>query len=509
MTDLNFTNCDREKIHLIHTIQSHGAFVAVHPLDLKVKHVSTNAPAFFDNSEPHEGLINKRLNDIIPHEVYREIQKLIKSRPRYPFSFIAGKYDLYLYKIEDDLIGIEFEILPDNSEIDHLLIMRDFLELMQGAHNLEELALMACRAVRSLTGMDRVMMYRFFPPTMYGEVIAEDRGAEAHSFMGHRFPSTDIPKPARDLYLRNHVRQIADTSKEPFPIYPASGKHGALDLSDSRLRGVSLIHLEYLKNMDVVGSFSIAVKVDHKLWGLIACHHTSPIHITQKVRSSCDNVANCFALSAPLLLRSTQQFSEISLNNRLNSVFNILKNSASPMEDILRKETDLNTTFGTTGFAVINKNQIQSAGITPLSKDLKALAEWIYKRLVDTNKETFITDSLSVMDEQWTKIKDHASGVLAIRLSEFDESLLLFFRPEILQTIQWGGDPRKNFEQRNYQGQVNPRASFETWTEVIKFTSQPWLAHEVEGIRNFKNIVFDSLIKKVDLISELGKQLKR
>ena len=60
---------------------------------------------------------------------------------------------------------------------------------------------------RRLTNFDRVMIYRFLEDGV-GCVAAEDRRADMHTFLNHHFPASDIPKQARDLYLRNLIRVI-------------------------------------------------------------------------------------------------------------------------------------------------------------------------------------------------------------------------------------------------------------------------------------------------------------
>ena len=86
--------------------------------------------------------------------------------------------------------------------------------------------------------------------------------------------------------------------------------------------------------------------------------------------------------------------------------------------------------------------------------------------------------------------------------------MMILLRQESLQEVLWGGDPRKNLEARNYNGQINPRASFETWTEVVKGTSLPWHEFELKGARQFKSLVFDSLVRKEQLIEELHQRLR-
>src|SRR5208337_3985124 len=126
-------------------------------------------------------------------------------------------------------------------------------------------------AVRAETGFDRVMVYRFQPDNS-GVVIAEARDEELEPYLGQRYPASDIPKQARDLYLRNRIRSIPDARYTPAPLIPAlnsvTGK--PLDLTFSTLRSVSPIHLEYLANMGVAASTSLSLVIDGKLWGLIA-----------------------------------------------------------------------------------------------------------------------------------------------------------------------------------------------------------------------------------------------
>lgn len=50
-TNLDLTSCDKEKIHQIATVQGHGAFVAVSPLDMKIHHASDNITNFLAMKE--------------------------------------------------------------------------------------------------------------------------------------------------------------------------------------------------------------------------------------------------------------------------------------------------------------------------------------------------------------------------------------------------------------------------------------------------------------------------
>jgi len=68
----------------------------------------------------------------------------------------------------------------------------------------------------------------------------------------------------------------------------AAPNEPSLDLSDCVLRGVSPCHVEYLQNMGVVGSLTISLIDDQRLWGLIACHHYSPKLVDYETRKTCE-----------------------------------------------------------------------------------------------------------------------------------------------------------------------------------------------------------------------------
>ena len=53
-------------------------------------------------------------------------------------------------------------------------------------------------------------------------MIAEDRNEALPSYLDLRFPASDIPAQARELYRLNRLRLIPDASYEPVPLVPAA-----------------------------------------------------------------------------------------------------------------------------------------------------------------------------------------------------------------------------------------------------------------------------------------------
>src|ERR1700712_1051835 len=136
-------------------------------------------------------------------------------------------------------------------------------------------------------------MYQFLEDDA-GRVVAESRNEAFSSFLNHHFPASDIPRQARALYVRNLTRVIPDVTYRPAPLRPEIGPQ--LDRSDSSLRSVSPIHLQYLRNMGVAASASISIVKDDVLWGLIACHNKTPRLMTFDVRMTCRALAGTLAV---------------------------------------------------------------------------------------------------------------------------------------------------------------------------------------------------------------------
>jgi light-regulated signal transduction histidine kinase (bacteriophytochrome) len=181
-------------------------------------------------------------------------------------------------------IVLEFEP-SEPEEAAALLTLRTVVNSLERHVSQRDLCRDAARKVRALTGFDRVMVYRFDEDGS-GEVVAEAARSGLSPFLGLRYPAADIPVQARALYERNILRIIVDIDAAPVAIVPALTPEGMpLDLSMSVLRSVSPIHLEYLRNMDVRSSMSISILRGGRLWGLIACHHSTPKHVGFQRRS--------------------------------------------------------------------------------------------------------------------------------------------------------------------------------------------------------------------------------
>lgn len=517
-SELDLANCDKEPIHQIGGIQSHGFFIAFGPKDKVIAHASTNIENL--TGIKIENIIDKNLSEVFSPAISQKIETASAQLRPEDFEYLRLRdlphaklcYEALIYQI-DGLIAVEFEEYagPDADEataaVSSLKRSRSYIEDLHLCQTLGEASKMVCRAVREMIGYDRVMMYRYLP-NWDGEVIAEDKTPEAHSFLHHRFPASDIPLPARLLYLKNRTRQIVDSSAGVAAIVPNDHylTRKPIDLSHSKLRAVSPIHLEYLKNMGVKASFSVALITEGRLWGLIACHGRDAGVIPHDTRLSCETLASTFAIMANMLEATAIKNAQIELDEKLRQLFTRLHRNENPFSALFKNHTMLEDIFSAVGTAFVTKTQAEIAGLAPPQSLTLELAEDFRARFIEEQKTVLAVDSLTSMDAKWRDLIDISCGVLAIYLPSSD-SVFMIFRPEHLRTVTWGGDPRKKMEKRQYPGQLNPRLSFESWTETVNGHSMPWSQYEIKGAHFLREFVFENLISKTQMIKELGDRL--
>jgi light-regulated signal transduction histidine kinase (bacteriophytochrome) len=286
---VDLSNCEREPIHTPGGVQAHARLIALNPATGTPLALSAN---WADN-------LDDPLAALAPES--RDQLRAFGAGGAAPESLVFADgqgFEAHGFRADDALI---LELEPEGTARAALEAMRrgdGAMRAMRSATGEAALFRQISDAIQGVTGFDRVMVYRF-DDEWNGEVVAETASANAPArFIGLRFPATDIPAQARALFLRNRVRQIVDVDAAPVPLvpdrHPASG--APLDLSDARARAVSPIHLEYLRNMGVRASLTIALIVRDTLWGLIACHHYGgPHYVSPALRATCALLCEAFS----------------------------------------------------------------------------------------------------------------------------------------------------------------------------------------------------------------------
>lgn len=513
---LDLGGCDREPIHLPGSIQPHGLLLVLSEPEGVVVQASANVGGLL--GRPIDAVLGRTLEDLLGPEQAADVggglvSPSLHQSPIYlrTVSIEAGgrrrSFQVVAHRHDGALI-VELESTDSGAEIafrDLYPLVRTFIGRAQGTEDLEELCGLTAKEVRRITGFDRVLIYRF-DPDWHGCVVAEERGEGLESYLGLWFPASDIPRQARELYSLVRLRLIADAAYEPVPIVPAARPADGrpLDLSFASLRGVSPVHLEYLRNMGVAASMSIGVVIEGRLWGLISCHHRTPRAVPFEVRTACELVGQYLAQQ----LAARERASDLAHRVRLKSIqAGLLASMAAHrgLADGLEAAGDRLLEFAAAeGAAILDESGFRRIGRTPSEERVRALAD----RLAGSGGDVFHCDDLGELAPEIVA-EAGIAGVLAIAISKLHSGFILWFRPEVVRTVRWGGDPNKPLEVGPGGHRLHPRKSFEQWKQTVRGRSRPWLPAEVAVAGELRNDILGIVLRRAEELADLAAELRR
>ncbi|MEC9325335.1 MAG: GAF domain-containing protein, partial [Actinomycetota bacterium] len=387
-TPIDLDNCAREPIHIPGSIQPRGVLAVVDEHDFTVRHVSANVADLLDRAV--DAVLGRHLSGLIGADQAAILEHASANfgdlRQRNPVECVidvageAKEFDAILHRDPGGLL-VELEIAHGErpySFPNTYQAVRSSVEDLNRASTLSELYDTTARAVRDLTGFDRVMVYRY-DDDFNGEVVAESKRADLNSFLGLHYPSTDIPAQARALYEKNWIRLISDVDYTPAPLVPGTDAATGLplDLTYATLRSVSPIHIEYLKNMGVRASMSISLLRHGRLWGLIACHHYSGPHLPPF-----GSRAAAEFLGSTLSLRLVDQYEEDELQRRLaaqevlGELIVATLDDDTPLVTTLLDAPSLLDLVPADGVVVELEGQTVARGMVPTQDTVKDVVGW-------------------------------------------------------------------------------------------------------------------------------------
>ena len=417
---------------------------------------------------------------------------------------------------------LEFEDSDKSDEIatDPLAAVQDMLDGLAEQPSLQAFCDAAADSVRRVLGYDRVMIYRFMPDDS-GWVVAESRREDLVPFLDLHYPATDIPVQARALYLTSWLRMITQVDYTPAPLLPPLSPltGAALDMSHAMLRDVSPVHREYLRNMGVGASMSISIVREGKLWGLIACHHYSPKRLPRHLRAVAELFGAMFSLQLEARQRAEQLEERLANRTLLQQLMRELSLGDDYAAGLMRQAPLLlNYIQGgglslrgdlQGGVAVRFSSEINSMGATPSQSQIAALAEWLVDRMGD-NDGIFVTDRLG---ELWPPAAEFAgvgSGLLAVSVSREPRDFILWFRPELVETVTWAGDPTKPVEVGPEGERLTPRKSFAAWRQTVRGRSAPWTPPDSDAAFDLRLSLLEVVLRRIDaVVSERARVYER
>ncbi|MBE9119826.1 GAF domain-containing protein [Tychonema sp. LEGE 07199] len=516
LEEVDLTNCDKEPIHLSGHIQPHGVLIVVREPELEILQVSENTQELlgFDAKSAigqnlsllFDGAQLEKFNACLEKENLKTVNPIKVSVEK------AGKsldFDCILHRIEGVLM-VELELATTTESLSVFSFyhsVRSTVSQIQNATDLQNLCQQTVKEIRKYSKFDRVMVYQF-DSEGNGAVIAEDKAENLTPFLGLNYPNTDIPKQARKLYSLNWLRLIPDINYQPVPIISGNNSipNEPADLSFCVLRSVSPIHIEYLQNMGVAASMSISLIKDQKLWGLIACHNYTPKYLNYEVRAACEFIGQVMSLELQSKEGNEDYDYKLYLKSIQSKIFEDISTAENLSEVFGKCQHNLLEAVNAQGAAIIFGDNCYRIGQTPQGEYLKYLTKWVQKNL---KKEIFYTDSLTKFYPEAEAFKDTVSGCLAVAISPIQKIYVLWFRPEVIQTVNWAGNPNKPVEiDENGSPRLSPRKSFELWKENVSCQSLPWKQCEIDAALELKKAMINIVLRQAEKLNKLNTALE-
>jgi light-regulated signal transduction histidine kinase (bacteriophytochrome)/anti-sigma regulatory factor (Ser/Thr protein kinase) len=501
----DLTACDREPIHIPGSIQPHAALLALDQFGWRIVHAGGDTACLL--GAPPADLLGGAVDRVLRADHVGHLRALLHpgqlhNRPMFAFSMTdpGGTVPVdVIVHLSTGLIVLEFERRPDRGQDNPLALVQTMVRHVQRAESIQAFCDAIAREVRAVTGFDRVMIYRFLEDGS-GAVVAEARDRGAESFLGLHYPESDIPKQARALYQANWLRMIPDARYSPAPLLPEVNPANGfpLDLSQAVTRSVAAVHRQYLANMGVVASMSLSLLVRGNLWGMVACHHPAPRYIRYQLREACELFAEMISSQLEMKLAADLSNARLQKTQVLEELVRRMSQAPDIAEGLTNARPNLQDFVPAPGVGLWIDGRFTGVGETPAAADIETLVVWLNATV---HEGVFHTDCLSMLYPPAAGYADVASGLLALSISRTPRDYLMWFRPEVIKTVTWAGNPDKPVTQGAAPGTLTPRQSFAAWQQQVKLRSAPWVDTEIEAAHRLRLSLLEVVLRRIDQLA--------
>lgn len=508
---MNFVECHEEPIHIPGYIQSFGYLIGIDAVSRTISFFGENITDIF-KTENSDVFFGKKISDfpdlfkgILSSDLFESLDSLTRRENETYFDKIHIDDKEYHFSVfrSENYIFLEFEGSLENpnkritNKYDNFYIIDNDQEIWD----------QLLSTLSNIINYDRVMVYQFMEDGS-GKVIAEKADEGLESYLGLHYPESDIPRQARELYKKKRKRIFSNVYSKPVKIY--SKVTDTLDLTYSSLRAMSPIHGQYIKNSGASSSFSISIIIDDQLWGLVTCQNTVAKHIDLEDRVQ----AGIFTVLASNAYSSFKSKKELEYRVDLSLKASHLKSEFlkynTLFESLVENKEDIRNLPEADGLAVISEDYVVTDGTTPERHIVKKIIDWAYENVEDS-----IYMSRCFLRDFGTKLglDQTAGGVIIYFVERSKKEILIWFRKEFDEHINWEGNPEKKIGEFSQNGLVknivSPRTSFEVFKEEIKGNSKRWSSKNEIAVKAVRDVILETSHKQYVTIKSLNEQLKK
>lgn len=470
--------CEAEPIHIPGIVQPFGCLIGINIAAETIAYASANAMSVIGKSGV--SLLSKQLSDVFDRDLLHSMRNAA-ARPDVATSSISlGRFTVNAHQVDAQMFAqgefhiIEFEPAKNVSfgsdqALNTLTLM---IETMQGCSREADLFESTTALLQHISGFDRIMVYKF-DPDYNGEVVAEAKQPGLDPYLGLRFPSHDIPAQARAVMEKLPLRLITDVNQIPVPLIAASVDMPDLDITLASTRGVSPVHMQYLRHMDVEATMTLSIIIQDKLWGLISFHHRKPKVPPAGLRQVLKQFIGLFctkleALQQDAILRQIKSVD--NLKEQLALEVDENRDEHASFAQFFPIITDLMQSSGVT---IILDGQTRSYGTVPGKITITALQDNAH----DAPGTVVAIHSLAQKMPGLAHDFNGLGGALCCTLSP--RSTVIFYRKTIEQQVSWAGQPEKKAETVSGTLRLKPRSSFSVYLQNVSDACAHWTERDM------------------------------
>ncbi|WP_299729337.1 HWE histidine kinase domain-containing protein [uncultured Tateyamaria sp.] len=497
-------HCASEPVHIPGSIQGHGALLAFDNESMRLTHASTNLEAVTGFAV--DKVLGENINDVFPTGVRHDmVNNLLPSFLKQDTRMLDPvELNQKVLRATASAAGaatiFEFEQAKDRASMTSDIIkqLAFSTQRLQSVESCEALFKLTVQLMQVLTGYQRVMVYEFDAEDN-GTVRAEALSGNAEPFLGLSFPAWDIPPQARAIMKRTPFRYIGDVNAANVPVLAADTDIPPLDMTQSHLRGVSEVHLEYLRNMGTQSSLTLNVVVDDRLWGMISLHHPQPGVPDPSIREFCRNFVRFFGLKLATMLQKDRLNHLRRANTLRTEMTEVAASGDADIRFSTRLLEQLTDAMQADGALLAKDGFVQACGVVP-KHAASALIEFANTQDAPVKTSTLRTDYPDLASALGKNIA--GMHLTPIR----DDNMVAFFRRDREQMTTWAGAPQKTITGTGSDARLRPRGSFAAYKETVRGTSNPWTQEQDEFASDVWAILINSEHKA--LIEKTSRQQK-
>ena len=434
----------RSRDGLHSAVQPHGYLLIMCSKTFIINQVSANIT---DLGFTVEEVLLQKLKTIIGEAAYNTILETELSHASYKamsgIPIEMGKGDCRsaftgVFHTRDNVSFLELEPCEAVSKLKMGALVHNVSKQLPGTTTSDHACQLAVEAIQRDTGYDRVMVLKFHEAE-HCEVVAEkiNEGKGVEVYYRKQWPAQVTPKYTRELFLRNLFTHFPDVRAGEVPLIPENDVDTGRrpDMSMVGIRAVAPCHLTHLTNQGVQSSMCHAIIVDAKLWGLLYCHHLSPLYVPFERRVACQMATEVLAQQVKQLQINDEARERERTRSVRAAILQRLRESNDPVQAFAAGDSGLQSLMDCDGAAAVYNGQVVARGCTPKEDQIRELVEYAINRCCGRLAVT----SLAQVYPKAEEVADSAVGCLLEAPSE--DVAFMWFRKSVPQQLQWGGVP--------------------------------------------------------------------